>query len=44
MFQTKFEEENKTYSLCSVTVSGIHGVYKIMWKNFVEPDRQQMTI
>jgi len=44
MFQTKVVDKTKTHILCSIIVSEKSGGYEIMWKNMVEPDRQQMTI
>jgi hypothetical protein len=43
MFQTKVVEKFKTHILCSVTFSENRTVYEIMWKNFVERGRPQMT-
>ena len=41
----KIVEKIKTHSLCSITLySEIRIIYKIMWKNTVDPDRPQMTI
>jgi len=45
MFQTKVVEKIKTHILCAITFFlENRAVYKIMWKNMVEPDRLQMTI
>ena len=46
MFQTKRAEEIKTHILCSITFFFLenHAFYEMMWKNFVERDRPQMTI
>ena len=44
MFQTKFEERFETHILCSVTVSENYAVYEVMWKNFLEPGRPQITM
>jgi hypothetical protein len=44
MFQTKVVEKMKTHISCSITFPRNPAVYEIMWKNMVEPDRQQMTI
>jgi hypothetical protein len=42
---SKILEKIKTHVLCSVTLfSKNHAVYKIMWKNMVQPDRPQRTI
>jgi hypothetical protein len=36
---------NQNTLLCSLTFFPLnHGIYEIMWKNTVQPDRQQMTI
>jgi len=45
MFQTKFVKKIKTHILCSVTFPPPENraVYDITWKNFVEPDKSQMT-
>jgi hypothetical protein len=40
----KFLEEIKTHILWSKTFLENRGVYEIMWKNLVQPDRPQMTI
>jgi hypothetical protein len=44
MFQTKCAEEIKTHVVFSNLISENRSVYEIMWKNFVEPDRPQMTV
>ena len=45
MFQTSVIEKIKTHSLRSITFFFRKtGVYKIKWKNVVDPDRSQMTI
>jgi len=45
MFQTKVVVKIKTHILCSVTfLFENRVVYKIMWKNIVQPGRPQMTI
>ena len=45
MFQTKVVEKIKTHILCSVIFFfEILALYEIMWKDFAEPDRPQMTI
>ena len=46
MFQTEVVEEIKLHILCSVTFFSFENraVYKIMWKNIVEPGRPHMTI
>jgi hypothetical protein len=44
MFQTKFVEKNQTHALRLVFFFlEKRAVYKIMWKNIVEPVRPQMT-
>jgi len=44
MPQTKFVDKIKTNTLRSVTFFFLNrAVYKIMWKNTVEPERPQMT-
>ena len=44
MFQTKVYRKSK-HILCAITLfSENHAVLELMWKNTVEPDRQQMTI
>jgi hypothetical protein len=41
----KIVEKIKTHILCSITfILKNHAIYKIMWKNIVELDMQQMTI
>jgi hypothetical protein len=45
MFQTKVVENTKIHILCPVTFfSENRAVYKIMWKNMVQPDRPHMAI
>jgi hypothetical protein len=44
MFQIIVLEKMETYFKFSNFVSENHGVYEIMWKNMVEPDRPQMAI
>ena len=47
MFQTEVVEKIKTYILCSATFfppTENRFVYEKMWKNMVQPDRQQMTV
>jgi len=46
MFHTNFVEKIKTHILCSVTFFSFENraVCEIMWKNFVDGDRPQMTI
>ena len=45
MFQTKVVKKIKTRILCSVTLFFENrAVYEVMWKNFEQPGRQQMTI
>ena len=44
MFQTKVVEKIKTHIFCSETFPENRAVYEIMWKNFVEPRRPQMTV
>jgi len=48
MFQGKKNcRENPNTILCSVTIPFFflnRSVFKIMWKNMIEPDRPQMTI
>jgi len=44
MFQTKIVEKIKTHIFHSITFLENRDVYEIMWKNFVEPARRQMTI
>jgi hypothetical protein len=46
MLQTKVVEKIKTHILCSVTFlfPENRAVYKIIWKNIIEPGRPQMTI
>jgi len=36
--------ENQTTYFCSKTFPENTAVYKIMWKNVVQPDRLQMTV
>jgi hypothetical protein len=43
MFQTNVVEKIKTHILCS-NISPKIVPFEIMWKNTVQPDRQQMTI
>jgi len=46
MFQTEVVQKTKAYILSSVTPAfppENRAFYEIMWKNVVEPDRQQMT-
>jgi len=40
----KIIEKIKTHILCLATFSENRTVYEIMWKNFEEPGRTQMTI
>jgi hypothetical protein len=42
MFQTEVVEKLKTHLLCSVFEN--HGIFEIMWKNIVEPERPQIAI
>jgi hypothetical protein len=42
MFQTEFVEKIKTHLLCSILENP--GIYEIMWKNLVEPERPQITV
>jgi hypothetical protein len=45
MLQTTFVENIKTHIVYSVTFFFENGtIYKVMWKNIVEPDRLQMTL
>jgi hypothetical protein len=44
MFQTKVVDKIKTHILCSITFFENGAVYEIMWENFVELGRPQMTI
>jgi len=46
MFQTKVVEKTKTHILCSVIFPRkiVPFFFEIMWKNFVQPGRPQMTI
>jgi hypothetical protein len=44
MFQTKIVEKIETHILYSITSFENGGVYEIMWKNVVEPDRPLLTI
>jgi hypothetical protein len=46
MFHTKVVEKIKTHNFMfnNFLFFENRGVYKIMWKNTVEPDRPQMTI
>ena len=46
MLEAKVVEKIKTCILCSITYffPENRAVYKIMWKNIVEPDRQRMKI
>ena len=44
IFQTNVVEKFKTRILYSVTFFETRDVYEIMWKNFVERGRPQMTI
>jgi hypothetical protein len=42
---SKVVENIRTHILCSRTfLSENRAVYEIMWKNIVQPDRQQRTI
>jgi len=43
MFQTEVVEKIKTSISCSTTCFR-KSFYEIRWKNFVQPDRPQMTI
>ena len=42
IFRTEVVEEMKTHFLFPITLFENRTVYKIMWKNFVEPVRSQM--
>jgi hypothetical protein len=43
-FLDKFIEKIKTHISCSINfLSENRDIYEIMWKNFVQPDRPQMT-
>ena len=42
--QTKVAEKIKTYVLCLTPPPENRADYEIMWKNVVEPGRQQVTI
>ena len=46
IFQAKVVEKIKTHMLCPIAFffSENRGVYEIMWKNIVKPDRTKMTI
>jgi len=46
MFQTKFVEKiKKKQILCSTTFFFENcTIYEIIWKNYIEPDRPQITI
>ena len=44
MFQTKFVEKINTHFVFSNLFSENLAIYEIRWKNFVEPDRPQMTL
>jgi hypothetical protein len=45
MFSTEAVEKIQAHILCSVTFFfENHAVYKIMWKNTVQPDRPQNTV
>jgi len=37
-------EKIKRHILYSVIFSENHGIYEIIWKNVVEPDRPQVTL
>jgi hypothetical protein len=44
MFHTNVEDKIKTHILCSITFPPEnYGLYEIMRKNMVRPDRQQMA-
>jgi len=44
MLQTKVVEKIKPHTLCSKTLfSENRAVYKIRWKNMVQPDRPRQT-
>jgi hypothetical protein len=43
MFETKIIDKIKTHFIFN-NFSENHAVYEIMWENFVELDRPQMTI
>jgi len=42
--QTKVVEKIKTHFMLNKTFPGNLAVYEVMWKNFVESDKPQMTI
>jgi len=42
--QTKVVEKIKTYFMLNNIFPGNLAVYEVTWKNFVEPDKPQMTI
>jgi hypothetical protein len=42
-FQTKIIEKITTCSSCSI-IFFVRALYEIIWKNIIEPDRQQMTV
>jgi hypothetical protein len=44
IFQAEVAEKSKTHILCSKLFSENLAVMEIMWENFVEADRPQMTI
>jgi hypothetical protein len=44
MFQIKVVDKIKIHISCSITFSENCAVYKIMQKNFVEPERPQMAM
>jgi len=43
MIQAKVVEKIKVHILCSIHFAENGAIYKIMWKNMVEPQRPQMT-
>jgi hypothetical protein len=44
MFQIKVVENIRIHILCSITFLKNCAVYEIMWKNIIDPGRQQMTV
>jgi len=43
-FQTRVEENIKTYFMFNNFFFETNAIYEIMWKNIVQPDRPQMTL